>query len=339
MRFSTGAALESLALIAALALSGCTTVLKHEIRFNPSQPLRVAVVPFVQVDEHGAIIDEDPNLLIDDVALLSSRSSMMPTRFVTGLVRSALKEGTALDLISPAVINGELMHHGFAAPDLSLDRRKLFATQAREICVHHLNCDAVLFGRITRWDRSYYGIESVTTVGIDLQLVSATDNSVLFKTTSIDSDSRGLTKGPTGFSDLVIEPLKGLDSKLVTELARRVVTKAVDPLRVDSRPEFLESAPPAIFSSAHDGVGASIPRSGYLTVVMVGSEKLRASFSIGNSIRSVPMTEREPGAYIGEYHPLPTDTFTNAPVVVELTDRFGRTTIQRIGGESLTVQR
>ncbi len=321
------------------ALSGCTTVLKHELRFNPSQPIRVAVLPFVQVDEKGSIVDEDPNLLIDDIALISSRSSMMPTQFVTGLVRTGLKEGSALDLISPAVINGELMHHGFAAPDLSLDRRKLFSTPPRDICVHHLNCDAVLFGRITRWDRGYYGIESVTTVGVDLELISASDGAVLFKTTSIDSDSRGLTKGPTGFSDLVLEPLKGLDSKLVTDLARRVVTKALEPLRVDNRPEFLESAPPAIFSSAHDGVGTAIPHSGHLTVVMIGSERLTASFSIGNSIRSLPMVEREPGAYIGEYHPLPTDTFADAPVIVELTDRVGRKTTQRIGGDPLTLIR
>jgi hypothetical protein len=293
----------------------------------------------VQVNEAGEIIEEDPNLLIDDVALLSSRTALMPTQFVQGVVRSSLKESSALDLISPAVIQGELLHHGFAAPDLSLDRRKLFQTPAAEICVHHLSCDAILYGRITRWDRSYYAIESVTTVGIELQLVSAADGRTIFTTTSIDSDSRGLTKGPTGFSDLVLEPLKGLDSKLVTDLARRVVAKAIEPLRVDRRPEFLESAPPAILSSAHDGTGTSLPREGFLTVLMAATENRVASFSIGSHIRSVPMIERSPGAYIGEYHPLPTDTFTDAPVVVELADNYGRVTRQQVGATPLTLRR
>jgi hypothetical protein len=323
----------------ALLLSGCTTSLKHELNFNPAAPIRVAILPFVQVNAAREIIEENPDLLIDDVALISSRSPLMPTQFVQRVVRSSLKESSALDLISPAVVQGELLHHGFATPDLSLDRRKLFATPTKEICIHHLSCDAILYGRITRWDRRYYGIESVTTVGVDLELISATDGAVLFRSTSVDSDSRGLTKGPTGFSDLLIEPLKGLDNKLVTDLARRVVAEAVEPLRVDRRPEFLESPPPAIFSSAHDGIGGTLSERGYLTVVMAGTEKLTATFSVGTLVRSIPMIERTPGGYIGEYHPLPSDSFSEAPIVVELADVHGRITRQRIGGAPLTLVR
>ncbi len=45
-----------------LTLGGCAHTLKHEIHFNPTQPIRVAILPFVQVNEAGEIIEEDPNL-------------------------------------------------------------------------------------------------------------------------------------------------------------------------------------------------------------------------------------------------------------------------------------
>lgn len=51
-----------------------------------------------------------------------------------------------------------------------------------------------------------------------------------------------------------------------------------------------------------------------LTVTLVGTPGGRATFSIGDSIRDVPMAERQPGVYVGTFTVRPGDDVTNAPV-------------------------
>ncbi|NDC37668.1 MAG: hypothetical protein EBZ48_06400, partial [Proteobacteria bacterium] len=90
--------------------------------------------------------------------------------------------------------------------------------------------------------------------------------------------------------------------------------------------------PPSIYAAAHTGASSEAIRSRGLSVMMIGSRKRSASFSIGQVIVNVPMAERAPGQYIGEFIPLPSDHFENEPVVVTLLDEFGRATTQTVTG-------
>ncbi|MBN8547676.1 MAG: DUF799 family lipoprotein [Deltaproteobacteria bacterium] len=323
--------------IAALVLlSGCSGTYKNSVNFSPREPIRVAVMPFAQVDSKGQIIKPDDSLLIDNVELISSHLKETPAEFVEGLVEAEL-EHSGLDVIAPASVDGKLLHSGFGNTDLSFNLAKIFAANPQEICDELLGCDAVLYGKITAWSRSYYAIQSSSVVGIELKLVSARDGRVLFSSEARDSDSRGLTKGPTGFSDLVIEPLKGLDNQIITDLARSVVPKMLAPLMVENRPEFLNSGPPTVYASATDKADGRMTNQESLQVLLFGTEKLTASFSIGDYVQHVPMAEKDPGHYIGEYFPLSSDSFQDQPVYVFLTDEFGRTTRQKVGAQSLTL--
>jgi hypothetical protein len=60
-----------------------------------------------------------------------------------------------------------------------------------------------------------------------------------------------------------------------------------------------------------------------LTVTLVGTPGGRATFSIGDTIRDVPMTERQPGVYVGTFTVRPGDDVTNAPV-------FGRLAVGNV---------
>jgi hypothetical protein len=314
------------------ALSACSGTFKHTLDFNPSEPIRIAVLPFAQVDPKGKIIQTDGNLLIDQVALVSSKLQDAPAHLIQDLVQSDLSKAS-LDVIPPGLVEAELIHKAYIVPGsdpAKLDLARVFATNPRSICGDLLSCDAVLYGKVTRWDRSYYGVEAVATVAIDLKLVSAKTNRVIFESQAEDSDSRGLTKGPTGFSSIVLEPIRGLDNTIVTDLAREVVTKALAPLHAENRPEFLRTAPPALIASAHDAYNGSIPQGGKLTVVALGTPGHSASFSIGSGISEVPMTERRPGQYVGEFFPLETDSFQNQTILVSLKDQFGRITTQKL---------
>lgn len=316
----------------AIAWCGCAGKYDAKLNFNPSEPIRIAVLPFAQVDEKGNLIRVDESLLIDNVSLVSSKLKTTPAQFVQNLVQSELSQAS-LDVLPPALVDAELIHAGFGASGtnpVTMDIAKVFATNPTELCTKVLSCDAVLLGKVTSWDRSYYGVQAVATVGVDLQLISARTNKVLYQISAKDSDSRGLTKGPTGFSDIVIEPFKGLDNEILTDLARRIVTKAVAPLSRTSKPEFLTSAPPAIVAAAHDAHRGVIPKSGRLLVVAFGSPGQTGNFDVGTVAQGVPLVERAPGHYVGEFVPLASDSFSNATVTVRLRDEFGRATLLQL---------
>lgn len=321
-----------LGIILVALTSGCSTSYKPELYFNPSEPIRIAVLPFAQVDNTGAIIDEDPNLLIDNVALVSSKLNQRPAQLMQDLVQSELAQAS-LDLVPPPIVDA-LLHHSpyevVGSKPLRLDVARLMKADPKTLCSSILSCDAVLYGTVTRWDRSYYGIESVATVGLDLKLVSAKTGKLLFKTSARDSDSRGLSKGPTGFSNLVIEPLQGLDNEIITDLARTMVSKAIAPLTGRDRPEFLSAPAPIIIAASHSARSGTLPAKGRLIVVVYGSPGMAGSFDIGQAIQGVPLVERSKGHYIGEFIPLASDSFSQATVSTSLRDQVGRVTTHQL---------
>lgn len=309
-----------------LGTAACSGTYKHTIEFNPTEPLRVAVLPFSAVDESGKPLEVEGRLLIDNLSLVSSDQADTPVQIVRRQVLSELAK-TDLDLVSSALIDIDLPHHGFNLPDGKVDTQKLWRTDPKDLCSKFLNCDAVLYGRLRRWNRSYYGVQSVSRVEIELRLVSAKTGKLLFQTTGEDSDSRGLTKGPTGFSSIIIEPVRGLDSQILVDLSAATVKKMLQPLHSEKRPEFLDTAPPSIYAASHDEPASGEP----LVVVLYGSPDSRAEFSAGAPARAVPMIETVPGHYYGELLPRPGETIAAEPMTVRLTDRYGRVTSQRVG--------
>jgi hypothetical protein len=327
----------SIALLTAITL-GCGGTFKPQLNFNPSEPIRIAVLPFAQVDEQGQLTQVDEGLLIDNVSLVSSKLKQTPAQFVQGLTQTELSKAS-LDVIPPALVDAELIHAGYGlvgTNPVTIDLAKVFAADPAALCSKILSCDAVLYGKVTSWDRSYYGVQAVATVGVRLKLVSARSKKTLYEIDAKDSDSRGITKGPTGFSNLVIEPLKGLDNEIITDLARSVIDRSIEPLSNRDRPEFLSSSAPFIIASAHDASSGAISKAGTLTVVAFGSAGTTASFDLGTTAQGIPMLERAPGHYIGEFVPLRSDSFKDQSVVVTLKDSFGRKTSQRIATSTVS---
>ena len=325
------------ALHLALLFTGCASSYTSEVAFNPLEPIRVVVLPFAQVGEDGSVKIDDSAIAVDQVALISTPREDSPEEIVRKAALQTLAR-TSLDVVAPAVVDAELVHHGFGKKDLSVDRTALFAAAPAEICTHMLACDAVLYGRIINWSRDYYAIQTVNSVTLDLRLVGARDSKLLFRSQATDTESRGITKGPTGYSNLVLEPIKGLDSEIIAQLSERMVQRMLAPLTTDSRPEFLKSAPPAIFAAAHDVPSGVLVRTDPLTVLAFGSPNQTASFSLGDTIQNIPMFERDPGNYIGEYFPLPTDSFDSQQIVVHITDSFGRTTSRPLRNPPVTLR-
>jgi len=308
--------------------TGCSASYKSAVHYNPAQPIRIAVLPFAQVDATGAFVTPDPSLLIDNVALVSSKLKQTPAQFMQSAVQSELAKAS-LDVIPPALVEALLVHNGYdlvGSNPVTVDLKKVFAADPSQICPKLLACDAVMYGKVTAWDRSYYVLQSVSSVGLDLSIVSASTKKVLYELSAKDADSRGLTKGPTGFSNLALEPLKGLDNGIITELGLKVAEKSVAPLDLKRRPEYLNAPAPIIAASSHSSPSGVITHGGKLTVISFGTPGHIATFSIGTVVNGMPLAERSPGHYVGEYVPSPGDSFDNQTVVVTLRDEAGRFT-------------
>ena len=312
-------------------LTACSGTYKTKLDFNPGEPLRIAVLPFVVKDSEGKIVNEEGRLLVDNLSLISSAVEETPAQTVRKQTTAELKK-TSLDLVSGTLIDIDLPHHGYARADGTLDLERVWLTPPSQLCSSFLSCDAILYGTVTRWDRSYYGLESVNTVGIEIKIVSAKNGAILFSSEARDSESRGISKIPTGISSIFLEPIKGLDSDIITNLSSTVVKKMLQPLIVANRPHYVDSSPPAIYASSHDGANRKISEQQPLVIVLFGSEGAQASFSIGNVIESVPMLERSPGHFYGEYLPIKTDSFKDQEVTVTLQDAVGRKSTSKTPG-------
>jgi hypothetical protein len=316
-------------------VAGCAGKYVHTLDYNTAEPIRVAVLPFYQVDKNGKILEADPNIALDKVPLLSRELEERPGAIVQKHAQTVLGR-TGMDIVPPAAVEALLSHNGFVDNGIK-DFKKLRSVDPKALC-QLLTCDALLYGEVTEWDRSYYGVQTVNSVGVKVRLVRAADRKELFSASAADTESRGLTKIPTGISSAVLEPIKGLDNEIISNLARDVVDKMFQPLFLRNRPEFLNSFPPVILASSHDAQGGAMSRSTPLTVLMLGSPKKIATFSVGRSIENIPMVERDEGHYVGEYYPLPSDSFSNQTVKVSLEDQYGRVSEQIIGVGPVTLQ-
>ncbi len=325
-------------IVLAALLSACSGTYKYTIDFDRNYPLRVAVLPFYQVDASGAFVQDNGSILIDALPAFSDAEKEPPPEFLRKLVQSEII-GTAIDPITPIIVDRNLSHSGLTKPrSLDLDIERIIKMPPKELCTRIFSCDAVLYGKVTNWDRSYYGIQAVSTVGFELKLVSAKSGKVLFETIAKDSDGRGILKGPTGFSDLVVAPLSGLDNSVITDLAKRVVQKAVEPLKMPTKEQLEERSPPSIFAATHDAFSGTLKRNQTLTALVFATSAATATLSIGNAVKDIPLIERSPGHYVGEYHPAATDSFVNAPVKIVLIDKLGRRASQIIGRGEITLQ-
>ena len=313
----------------------CSATFNHKLNYNPKESIRVAVLPFAQVDESGAFIENEGTLAVDEIPIIFSETKGSPEALSRKLVYAELSR-TSIDVVSPFFVDIDLPHRGFAHADGRFDHKKIFATHPSVYCKQFLDCDAVLFGTIHKWDRSYYGVESSNEIDIELKLVAADSGKVLYQARASDSEGRGLTKGPTGYSSLVIEPIRGLDSDLIEGLARRTISTMLRPLRSKGINPEDKTSPPAVYAASHDADSGVINEGSAFLVVAFASSGMNASFSIGEYVRGVPMFETSPGHYAGEYWLLPGQSFSTQTVKVTLIDSLGRSSSLEVDSGSVS---
>ncbi len=319
-----------------IVMNGCTKRYKITGDFNPAEPMRVAVLPFYQMVDGKAYGEAfEASLGIDNVPLLSSKPIDSPASFVEEAVRTAFGR-TGMDVVSPSFVRLQLGHHGFVR-DRVISVPVLLESTPQKLG-ELLLADALLYGVVTDWTRSYYGVESINTVGIELRLVRAADGAELWKANATESLGRGLSGIPTGFSSLVLEPLIGLDEKNIEQLALKVVNKTFEPLMI-KRQAAKDAAPsPVIFGAVAfgripAGRGNETNSARRLTILTVASPGMKVSAKLQTQGLEYSLFEGEPGHYTTEVEIDSMRSKTTEPgslglkkgeVAVLVTDEFGR---------------
>lgn len=303
-----------------ITLSSCSGMLKSKISYDNSEQLRVAVLPFAQIRDGKIVEDTADVFLIDHIPGLSKASKKGPARIVQEQVVKELALSN-LEVLPAKLVEAEILHDGFSKNN-RIDTERLYRTKAADIC-KTLACDAVLYGKVDQWDRSYYGLQSVNTVSFNLKLVRAKDDKVIFSASAKDSESHGLTQGPTGYSSIILEPIRGLDSELIEQLSEKNVKSALEKLVLKKEASEIEIAP-YIVSGAHTARALNLNRQQPLTVMAFGSPEVSAYFSIGSYIKNIPMKEVSPGHYLGYYLPIAEDNFGSEEITVTLINKSNR---------------
>jgi hypothetical protein len=283
---------------------GCSNSVRYKINYDPTTTLKVAVLPFL----HDGFQAESPpptdNLIVDSLPLFSENIVDSPPRFLRNLVQNELIK-TNIQLVTPSLVELELPHHGYAKDNGEFDLKKIAQVDAKDLCSHLLYCDAVLIGEVSRWNRSYYGLESVVRVGLKLKLISAIDNKIIYTAEAEDYKSRGISKIPTGFADLVIEPLRGLDSEIISDLARDVVKSVINPISLHVRDAKKFTEIPLIYAASYTPKIIT-PDTEEIVFLAYASPNKVGKITLSNNLNfttEVPLQEVASGHYVGYFYP------------------------------------
>jgi hypothetical protein len=279
---------------AATACSGPSVDLRQsaELAAARAAGYRIAVTPFaVSAPEDGFLIDALAPL--GEVVALEPGAQGLPPREQLGIImRRSVAAWLAMgpfQVMELWASDTRLAHAGLSLADMN-DR-----SRARWMC-EELGVDGILFGDVTRWNRSYYVIESAATVGLEAELVDGHTGKSLFVSQRSERVGTGLSGGPTGIVAAATSPLAGLKSSTVAELGRNVARDTAADLNgvpVELAPDEAGrgDAPSFLFYALVRTHERAYRPGERVEVVAVCSPSCEVRFDIGRFRTDIPMVE------------------------------------------------
>lgn len=170
---------------------------------NPAM-LKIAVLPF------------ESNSLIN---------SSEEADYIRRQVFLNLKRG-GYNLVEKFVVDGTLQENDLSFPFIN----EISPQRLGEI----LGADAIIYGKVTNWNRSYLAIHASITIGAKIKLVDSRNGEILCESKYKKTDFNGLFKVPTGISSAVISPIvfvakKDNQYRLADEVTREMMLFLVKP--------------------------------------------------------------------------------------------------------------
>lgn len=188
-----------------------------------------------------------------------------------------------------------------------------------------LGCDGVIAGKVLDFRKVFAGVYSELAVTAEISLIDARSGEiVLSRKEEVTFREGGISLTPIGLAMSAMSAALNLRDiqrvRLVSELGYTIAKSIPDPAGGIALPGpriegLLSNAGESPF-----GLGKVI------TIAMQGDSNGSAVFDIGNYRRALPMVEKKPGVYVGEYHVLDGDAARKAPLIATLRSRNGLVT-------------
>lgn len=250
---------------------------------------RVAVMPLQMTAPDEGLLTASLAPIGELLALEVASEGLPPRERVAELLRLDLVTWMArgdFEVIEPWASDTRLVHAG-------LSREQMQDPARASAVARLLQVDGVLYGEVTRWNRSYYVLQSEAEVGMRVALRDGADGHVLFDGERSDSVGAGLSGGPTGLLSAVSAPIAGLRGSMLRDLTRSVARSLATDLNGGSMQRDASRVPRlSVVSVARTHVGAFAPGE-RIEVVAIGSPDCEVRFDLGRLRLGVPMTQTE----------------------------------------------
>jgi hypothetical protein len=330
--------------MSATLLASCTSMdgrtrMAPEYAVRRAEGLRVAALPFAVTAS-----DDDPVSRalapLGSLLALEGLGDGAPEAAAAGVVMQrallALLAGSPIAIEEQWVTRTELTHAGLESR--ALRDRSRYAEIARRLGV-----DALLYGEVFEWDRSYYALQSTQSVGLRVWLIDGESGEELLFAERWRQEGVGLTGGPTGYVSAATSPIQGLAASTLAQLALEVAYDVAEDLLggASSQPFDMEAArgevPRLSFVSAEPLRAEGLRAGERLTVIAVGTANARVSFDLGAYRTRIPMlpveTRSDPrgsrSTYIGTYIVQEGETLAPSPILVHIEQRGSASAILR----------
>jgi len=162
-----------------------------------------------------------------------------------------------------------------------------------------LGVDAVVFGEVLSLGKIYAVLYSDTEASLRARMVSCQSGKTIWELEHTAHLREGeVPLSITGLAAAIVKTAISAKMANVMQAASKLCMEMT--ATVPDRPTLAES-PPRIQVMVHNGVGTLLRPGSQLKVVMVGDEKLAASWSVPPLIENLAMEENEPGVYFASY--------------------------------------
>ena len=185
-----------------------------------------------------------------------------------------------------------------------------------------LACDGVITGNIINFRKLFAGVYSELAITAEINLIDVkSGETLLTRREDVTFREGGLSLTPIGLAMSAMSAALNMRDiqrvRLVNELGYTFAKSIPEPVgaAISSGPKIeglLSNAAESPF-----GLGRVI------TIAMQGDRNGTAVFDVGNYRKALPMVEKSPGIYIGEYYVQDGDAVRQAPLVASLRGRNG----------------
>jgi len=184
-----------------------------------------------------------------------------------------------------------------------------------------LGVDAVIYGDVTSLGKIFALVYHDNQAGLKARMVSCRTGQTIWELEHLIHIEEGeVPMSPIGLATAVFKTAlshhQASHTKAASELCMEMVATIPNPPGV-SKP------PPRIQALVHNGAGRLLVPGEYLKVALVGEKKQIASWSLPPLINNLPLTEKEPGVYIGAYRIKKKDRLAHGRLVGFLNGKSG----------------